>query len=565
VPSLRFKKSGIGLLWTVAAAGIVLAPAALAQDQITAQLITPLNAASARKGDAVRARVLTPPALAGDTVQGQVTDAKASRGQSVLQFTMASLLHSGVSVPVSSTVTSIANSKGQAGQDEQGRPVQASNKTGADTASVRSRLGGLGGMLGGNPGTVASEASNLPGGNSNPTTSIHVVTQGPGLEFAVGTTLSLGVVSTGSQSIGDLPPNAGAGSDSATTTAAANRGGGGSGARQAAGGQADAASATGTAGGGDSGGQPEMKSIKMDFIPGEKTIFFDDFSDMAQDEPPPHWKVREGTVDLRTGGGVRELYSKDNVQLTSPSFVIPKNFTFELEFTGEGETAWAFQNKEGSEMIHVLVRGEPDGHTVNTTITAAGNELGAGTIQADNSKPIRFALWAQQGRVRAYVNGQRLVDANQVEFEPMTHILGRISGYRPNAVRSVRVAESAPDFSSVISNTGKYVTHGIHFDTDSDRLKPESGAVLKQVAAGMDKNPNLKLEIDGYTDTVGNADHNLDLSKRRAQAVMSVLVSQFGVDAGRLSVNGFGPEKPIASNDTPDGRAENRRVEFIKK
>jgi OmpA-OmpF porin, OOP family len=152
-----------------------------------------------------------------------------------------------------------------------------------------------------------------------------------------------------------------------------------------------------------------------------------------------------------------------------------------------------------------------------------------------------------------------------VEFNPITRLEGTIGGYRPNGIRSIRIAESAPDFSSVINASGKYVTHGINFDTDSDRLKPESGAVLKQVAAGLQKNPSLKLEIDGYTDSVGDAAHNVDLSKRRAQAVASALASQFGIEAARLTVNGFGANKPIASNDTSDGRAANRRVEFLKK
>jgi OmpA-OmpF porin, OOP family len=178
---------------------------------------------------------------------------------------------------------------------------------------------------------------------------------------------------------------------------------------------------------------------------------------------------------------------------------------------------------------------------------------------------VLFALWAQQGRVRAYVNGERLVDANQVEFNPITHIAVELGRYRPNGIRSVRVAESAPDFSSVINSTGKYVTHGILFDTDSDKLKPESGAVLKQVAAALQKNPNLKLEIDGYTDSVGDTAHNTDLSKRRAQAVSAVLASQFAIEPARLTVNGFGAGNPIASNDTAAGRAANRRVEFVKK
>jgi len=310
--------------------------------------------------------------------------------------------------------------------------------------------------------------------------------------------------------------------------------------------------------------QPELKSAKIEFVPGERTIFFDDFSDMVADEPPPHWKVRDGKVELKMGGNVRELYNDGGVQLTSPKITVPSNFTFELVWTGGGETTWVFRDKDGEEALHVMVRGEDDGMSASTSVSAK-EQLGEGMIMTDTSKPVTFALWAQQGRVRAYLNGERVVDANQVEFNPIVSLEGRIGGYRPNGLRSVRIAESAPDFSTVINASGKYVTHGINFDTDSDRLKPDSGAVLKQVAAGLQKNPNLKLEIDGYTDSVGDAAHNLDLSKRRAQAVSAVLVSQFGIDAGRLSVNGFGAAKPIGPNDTPEGRASNRRVEFLKK
>jgi OmpA-OmpF porin, OOP family len=310
--------------------------------------------------------------------------------------------------------------------------------------------------------------------------------------------------------------------------------------------------------------QPELKSAKIEFVPGERIVFFDDFSDMVPDEPPPHWKVRDGKVELKMGGTVHELYNDGGVQLTSPKIAVPSNFTFELVWTGGGETTWTFRDKDGEEAIHVMVRGEEDGMSASTSVTAK-EQLGEGMIMTDTSKPVTFALWAQQGRVRAYLNGERLVDANQVEFGPIVSIEASIGGYRPNGIRSVRIAESAPDFSTVINASGKFVTHGINFDTDSDRLKVESGAVLKQIAAGLQKNPNLKLEIDGYTDSVGDAAHNIDLSRRRAQAVLSALVSQFGIEAGRLSVNGFGPAKPIGSNDSPQGRASNRRVEFLKK
>lgn len=315
-----------------------------------------------------------------------------------------------------------------------------------------------------------------------------------------------------------------------------------------------------------SSGQPELKSVKIEFVPGEKTIFYDDFSDWAPDEPPPHWKVRDGKVELRTGGGVKELYSADGVNLTSPSMTIPNNFTFELEWTGGGEMDWSFRDKDNTDLLTAMVRGEEDGQTASCSVNGPdGNELGKGEIQTDTNKPVTFAIWAQQGRVRAYMNGERLVDANQVNFGTIDHVYVDYSRYRPNGMRLVRIAESAPDPGTVLASAGKYVSHGINFDTDSDHLKPEAAPVIKSIAAALQKNPALKLEIDGYTDSVGDEKHNLDLSKRRAEAVRAVLISQFAVEASRLSANGFGPAKAIGSNDSPDGRAQNRRVEFVKK
>jgi outer membrane protein OmpA-like peptidoglycan-associated protein len=133
------------------------------------------------------------------------------------------------------------------------------------------------------------------------------------------------------------------------------------------------------------------------------------------------------------------------------------------------------------------------------------------------------------------------------------------------ALRRVRFAESTPDFSQTIASSGKFVTHGILFDTDSDRVKPESAAVIQSIAKGLMQASDVNFEIDGHSDATGNAAHNMDLSKRRAEAVKSILVSQFSVDAGRLTTAGFGSSKPLDSNSTPEGKANNRRVEFVRK
>jgi hypothetical protein len=125
--------------------------------------------------------------------------------------------------------------------------------------------------------------------------------------------------------------------------------------------------------------QPELKSAKIEFIPGEKAVVFDDFSDMAAEEPPPHWKVREGKVDLKIGGNVRELFSADPVKLISPKIAIPQNFTFELVWTGAGEMTWIFRDKDDQDAIHAVVRGEADGQTASVSVSSK-DELGTGMI-----------------------------------------------------------------------------------------------------------------------------------------------------------------------------------------
>jgi OOP family OmpA-OmpF porin len=187
-------------------------------------------------------------------------------------------------------------------------------------------------------------------------------------------------------------------------------------------------------------------------------------------------------------------------------------------------------------------------------------------VPVDFSQPVKLALWVQNARLRFYVNGRKVVDANQVNLPPLKTAQLWAEPYADNkfSYRLVRIAESTPDFSQTIAASGRYVSHGFYFDTDSDRLQPDSAPVIKSIAAGLQKNPNLKLCIEGHTDSTGNAARNLDLSKRRAEAVRTVLVAQFGVDAARLTTDGLGASKPIDSNDTPQGRAQNRRVEFVR-
>jgi outer membrane protein OmpA-like peptidoglycan-associated protein len=107
------------------------------------------------------------------------------------------------------------------------------------------------------------------------------------------------------------------------------------------------------------------------------------------------------------------------------------------------------------------------------------------------------------------------------------------------------------------------ITEKIQFDFDTATIKPVSYALLDEIAAAIDTNPQLrKISIEGHTDSTGEDAYNLKLSQARAAAVLGYLVSH-GIDSHRLSATGFGEEKPIASNDDEDGREANRRVEFL--
>jgi outer membrane protein OmpA-like peptidoglycan-associated protein len=103
---------------------------------------------------------------------------------------------------------------------------------------------------------------------------------------------------------------------------------------------------------------------------------------------------------------------------------------------------------------------------------------------------------------------------------------------------------------------------GILFDTDKSILKPEAQTNLQNLAASLQKNPETNVLIVGHTDNTGTADYNVDLSRRRADAVKSFIAAA-NVEPGRLTTKGKGATEPIADNSTVEGRAQNRRVEIV--
>ncbi len=127
------------------------------------------------------------------------------------------------------------------------------------------------------------------------------------------------------------------------------------------------------------------------------------------------------------------------------------------------------------------------------------------------------------------------------------------------------VTANADVWKNDINSTGHAAIYGIYFDTDKSVVKPESEAALKEIAVLLKNNPSLNVWLVGHTDSKGDFKHNMTLSEARAKAVMAELTGKYSVSAARILAIGAGPIAPVASNDTEDGRAKNRRVELVKR
>jgi len=164
-----------------------------------------------------------------------------------------------------------------------------------------------------------------------------------------------------------------------------------------------------------------------------------------------------------------------------------------------------------------------------------------------------------------WVNGSVVVDGREVWFQAEKGN-GKVwlTIVEKQAMEQQIVADAA-SFGNDLTATGHVAVYGIYFDTGKSVLKPESQAALVEVKRLLEANPSLNLWVVGHTDSVGAIDGNMKLAQARAQAVVTDLTTTHGIAAARLEGYGVGPLAPVASNDSAEGRAKNRRVELVKR
>ncbi|HET6560067.1 MAG TPA: OmpA family protein [Prolixibacteraceae bacterium] len=329
---------------------------------------------------------------------------------------------------------------------------------------------------------------------------------------------------------------------------------------------------------------------KFDFVPGEKVIFYEDFSQDAVGDFPALWNTN-GSAEVVTTNlfpGQWMKFSGDGAIWTDALLDLPENYTIEFDVIpvpGEnGEMSGydfrliqsinvkaydhgAVPGKNGFLFV-MEYYGRPGYRTYMNS--EEGNELGLSGVKEGEqfkqkvNQKYRMAIWVQKSRIRVYQNENKLFDLPRAFSLPGVK-MDRIRFEEGAAmVSNIRIAIGAPDMRSKLLTEGKLVSYGIYFDVNKDVVKPESYATLKTIADVLNENPQVRINIDGYTDSDGSDEANLDLSKRRSASVKNELVKNFGIDGSRIEAGGQGETKPVAPNDTPANKALNRRVEFIK-
>jgi len=343
------------------------------------------------------------------------------------------------------------------------------------------------------------------------------------------------------------------------------------GAVDAAAGEAEGAPSTSAASAsGASGGDTKASAVstKFDFVPGDKPIFADDFTQDELGEFPSRWKLMIGTFEVAESEGERWLrcMSVDGtIRMKLPAAPsLPEFWTLEFDFYGEEPLASSLQvrglNKAGTGCWEMSY---PNGRDMafRTGQIFSSTKLEAGAIGGRH----HVMVMARGAAVKVYMDRERLVnvpDISEVAGMP-TDLEIRLWAQSHPMITNVRYAEGCKPAADMLAS-GKLVTYGIRFASGSDVVEPESAPVLRQITAYLQANPNVKLEIVGHTDNTGSPASNLDLSKRRAASVAHVLSGEFGIAAERFTTDGKGDTESIASNGSTEGRAANRRVEFKK-
>lgn len=360
-----------------------------------------------------------------------------------------------------------------------------------------------------------------------------------------------------------------------------------------------------SSGGDASISKPAKTPQDTDFQPGTRVLVAENFEQDAIGDFPAQWNTDASAKIVVLPGSETKWLELSTPGTFLPEAVkqLPEHFTLEFDlfvpstFTYYDYPLWIglaemknkkdffiwgrYKEKRGKDrrngvllMLHPQEEGGKKLGYSEYEIWEDGEKSASNKIKSLNDfnvnhNQVRVQIWRQKQRLRVYLNGKKIWDlprAFDADKNFNTLIFSRYEAKEGNSfhISNIRLAASEEDVRSKILKEGRYSTNAILFNTGSAAIKPESAPVIKEIADILKENPALKLKIVGHTDTDGKKDSNLLLSQQRSASVKNELVQKYGVNANRLDTDGKGDTEPVADNTTAEGKARNRRVEFIK-
>jgi outer membrane protein OmpA-like peptidoglycan-associated protein len=336
---------------------------------------------------------------------------------------------------------------------------------------------------------------------------------------------------------------------------------------------------------------------KFDFVPGKTILYFDNFEKDNIGETPLGW-ITSKSAEVVNIEGLEGNWAKLANNFSS-HICRSKKQSWGNSFTVEFDLLFNATDQDASTYSYInlfnsngkLVTDEnlisdvgdnmknatsffyrfdlrpkyaENGHSFNVykNGTEAGRSSGEKVPYTEN-KPMHFSFCIQGKRYRVWLDNKKLFDLNAANENAPPNQLGfYMRGQADYYISNIRIAKDIPDTRAEF-NEGKIISN-LLFYTGTANLKPESMGSLLDVSKVI-KDATEKVKIVGHTDSDGEDAANLRLSQQRAEAVKTILIKEYGIEESKLTTEGRGETQPIADNKSAEGKAQNRRVEFIFK
>lgn len=328
---------------------------------------------------------------------------------------------------------------------------------------------------------------------------------------------------------------------------------------------------------------------------------YEDFSQDAVGDFPDKWNTNISGEIVKIDGEEGKWFAITGEGVAMPEFItsIPENSTLEFDLMVnpgfsfysssfiislaqlDNKADFTRYKQTGGDNYEKISVHPKDASSQDVGRSSFSNKKGPNSdlvntksaIKAFNNKTntkVHVAIWRQNQRIRVYLGEEKIWDLPKavpegLNLNAVIFARGNMNNDADNYyITNIRLAVGKPDTRNKLITEGKFSTTGINFNTGSADIKPESHGVIKEIADVLKENASVKIRIVGHTDNTGSESANQTLSEKRAASVKAYLTEVFGIDASRMETAGKGQSEPVGDNNTPEGRAQNRRVEFIK-